>query len=181
MKKMKTLTKNFYTKTLTIKDSEIIEQLFQQAKDYFLLSANQPPSKQTITSFFQDVPPNKTSEDKLSLGLFIRENELIAVADIIKNFPKESTWIIGLLLIAPKYRGQNIGFLWHEELEKLAFTNGADTLQLGVVKQNEKARHFWQNQGYVIENEIQSEVAGKRVIIVRMKKELHKKASFCLK
>ncbi|MGL4338503.1 MAG: GNAT family N-acetyltransferase, partial [Turicibacter sp.] len=60
----------------------------------------------------------KTSKDSLTLGIYNKDDLLIGMIDIFKNYPDNKTWMIGLLLLSPNERNNKLGKIVHEEIKK---------------------------------------------------------------
>lgn len=44
---------------------------------------------------------------KLTLGVY--ETDLVGIVDVVRDWPRTGTWLIGLLLLAPDARRSSIG------------------------------------------------------------------------
>lgn len=94
------------------------------------------------------LPPGKTYEEKKVLGIYRDWEALSGVADVVENYPEDGVWTIGLLLIDPEERGHGLGKSVHHALMEWASGLGAETFQIGVLEENEKAFPFWSSLGY---------------------------------
>ncbi len=130
---------------IRVEDKNKVLNLFRECKDYFELTQGTIPDD--CDSFFYDLPPNKTIEDKYLYGVFDK-NLLVGAIDIISNYPKQGEWIIGLLLLHPNTRGIGLGKEIHNLIIKLVKKEGAEALRVGVVEQNKDALYFWHKIGY---------------------------------
>lgn len=102
-----------------------------------------PPmvTEESIKADMQALPKGKTAEDKYYLGLW-NEDELVAVLDLILNYPDKKTAFIGFFMMNTKYQGCGTGTRIIEELcdyLKSEFTG----IRLGYVKGNPQSEHFW--------------------------------------
>lgn len=69
-----------------------------------------PPTvtKQTILVDMNALPPGMTIEDKFYMGFY--ENEvLVAVMDLITNYPNEQTAFIGLFMVNNRCQNKGVG------------------------------------------------------------------------
>ena len=66
------------------------------------------PTFETLKKDMAALPPNTTKKDKKYVGFF-KGNKLIAVLDLILNYPNSETCFIGFFMIHQKYQGQGIG------------------------------------------------------------------------
>ena len=107
------------------------------------------PSKKIALEIFSDLPPGKNYEDKFVLGIYKNTNELIGIIDIIKNFPVDGEWMLGLLLIEPEERDNGLGKLIHKGLVQWAVKVGSKSFRIGVIEDNHKGKRFWSDLGYI--------------------------------
>ena len=102
------------------------------------------PPDLTIETLKKDMvalPPRTTKKDKKYVGFF-KGNELIAVLDLILNYPNPETCFIGFFMMHKKYQGRGIGSqIVQDVLEYLK--NFYEMVQLGHVSTNEQAKGFW--------------------------------------
>lgn len=129
------------------KDELMIQDLFNRCYDYFELIEGRRAEENAAKDFLGDLPPGKELKDKHTYGVFDHE-KLISVIELVENFPEENEWIIGLMLIDPKYRGMGIGKTAHSIIADFAADNKANKLRIGVVEQNEEGLKFWKKVGY---------------------------------
>lgn len=141
---------NGYTiQALTLNELKLVEILNQRCSDYYILHDGVLPSENEALEIFNALPPGKNYEDKFSLGIYKSENELIGVIDIVRNFPVDGEWMLGLLLIEPEARNSGLGKLIHEALVKWAISLGSRSFRIGVIEGNHKGRKFWTDLGYI--------------------------------
>ena len=143
------LKDDYKIKSLTIDKLKSIEILNLKCSDYYILHDGVLPSKKEALEIFKSLPPGKNYEDKFVLGIYKYVNELIGIIDIVKNFPVNGEWMLGLLLIEPEERGKGLGKLIHEALVQLAITLGAKSFRIGVIEDNHKGKKFWSEMGYI--------------------------------
>lgn len=142
------LIHGYKIKHLTKDNNNIVERLCEKCSDYYILSDGKLPSKDEIDKIFTDLPPNKNLKDKFLLGVY-KSDELVGIVDIIKDFPTIEEWMLGLMLIEPKERGNGLGKIIHEALVRWAKKLGAKSFRIGVLKDNYEAFKFWSALGYI--------------------------------
>lgn len=136
---VKLYLRNDYTiESLTIDDIEIAEALCLRCSGYYILHDGVLPSTEKVKEIFTVLPPDKSYEDKFVLGIFKNSNNLIGIIDVVKNFPVDGQWIIGLLIIDPKERGNGLGKKVHEALAEWAVKLGAKSFRIGVIADNHR-------------------------------------------
>jgi ribosomal protein S18 acetylase RimI-like enzyme len=133
---------------LSLDDSEAIQELYERCLDYMLLVDGHPAGSNAGEEEFQDVPPGKSPDDKLLFGIFNQQNDLVGLLDVLRGYPDETTWWIGLLLLAPEVRSQGIGQKIVEGFVEYAQANGVQAIMLGVVEENKSAYKFWSRMGF---------------------------------
>ena len=126
-------------------------EICQKADDYFQLVGGKSVTLASVEEIFTAVPPTKTLEDKLVLGVY-ECGALIGLIDVIKDYPKKATWWIGLFLIANDRRNKGVGSVTHQKLVHYMKDNGANFIHLGVVEKNFKALKFWTHLGYQVQD-----------------------------
>jgi ribosomal protein S18 acetylase RimI-like enzyme len=153
---------------LVAEDHDAVLELFHTAKDYFMLSEGKLP--ENAEDFFYDLPPEKSHQDKMLLGLF-DNNSPVAVADIVRDFPKKGVWMTGLLLVHGKMQHQGLGKILLDILIDHARNNQAHTHRIGVLEQNKPALVFWKKLGYKIISRSESRTYGSirsKVIVLHL-------------
>ncbi|RDY22913.1 GNAT family N-acetyltransferase [Romboutsia maritimum] len=140
------LTNTCLIKPISLEQSKEIKNLYELCSDYHIIYSGRKANEQDIKDIFT-YTEDKTSKNSLTLGIY-ELNELIGLIDIFKNYPKENTWFIGLLLLSPNNRGNKLGSLVHSELVKYALGLDADFFRIGVLEENILAHKFWESLGY---------------------------------
>lgn len=143
------MIKGYEIQSLTLDELKTIEIFNLRCSDYYMLHDGVLPSENEALEIFNSLPPGKTYEDKFSLGIYKYENELIGVIDIVRNFPSDGEWMLGLLLMEPEERNNGLGKLIHEALVEWAITLGSKSFRIGVIEDNHKGKKFWSDLGYI--------------------------------
>ena len=129
-------------------DMAALQALLENSSDYSQLVTGLPPGPSAAYSLLTDCPPEKTPDDKFVIGFFTAQQVLIGVLDFIRDYPTQSDWWIGLLLLDPAYRGQGLGQRVFRAFEQWVKQHDARRIGLGVVEQNQGAYRFWQTVGF---------------------------------
>jgi len=137
-------------KTLSEENKQEIFSLIKNCSDYYVIVNGIEADSTDIDDILYGLPVGRTYEDKIVLGLFNREDKLTALIDILKNYPVQNCWWIGLLLIKVSERGRGLGRIIFNNLKDFVIENSGLEIQLGVVEENEKALNFWQKLGFEI-------------------------------
>lgn len=102
-----------------------------------------PPfvTNESILKDMKALPPRTTLENKYYLGFF-DEGKLVAVLDLILEFPNKDTAFWGFFMVDKAYSGKGIGSRIVDEA--CAFLkNKFSAIRLGYVKTNKQSEHFW--------------------------------------
>lgn len=168
------LQNDYKIKYLTVENIELVDSLCKKCSDYYILSDGIMPSKDDSKEIFTSIPPNKSYEDKFVLGIFSCSNELIGIIDIVKDFPVNGQWMLGLMLIAPEERGKGLGKIVHEALVQWAIKLGAESFRIGVIEDNHKGIEFWIDLGYTKIKEVTMDFSKKKHIVNVMTLQVNK-------
>ncbi len=139
---------------------EEIQSLCDSCNDYFLISQGCKTIGNEALDILTSLPPHNDMNDKDVIGIYNTQKKLIGLVDLVKNYPNEGVWIIGLMLIDPKERRKKIG----QEMDKIIKTHvlsqSGKAIQLGVLRENKTGRAFWGKLGYLKVGETKSEIKG---------------------
>lgn len=128
-------------------DLALVEALYAEAADYWLLADRQPPDRTKAEAFFTDAPPGCDPAASARLGLFVG-GRLSGVAELSFGFPQAGDAYLGLMLLAPWVRGAGHGAAFLAACEALARARGCPRLFLAVLEANPRGRAFWLAQGF---------------------------------
>jgi GNAT superfamily N-acetyltransferase len=96
-----------------------------------------------------DVPDGRSADDLRVIGMATGTGELVAVAQLLRDYPADGDWWIGLLLVAPSLRGRGVGSQLVEHVVQRVRAEGARSLHLAVSSRNPRAGKFWEGVGFV--------------------------------
>ena len=142
----------------------------QRARDYILMESGREPDALWVTGYFNDIPPERTKDDIIMLGVELPDGSLSGLLGMAPGFETAEEWYIGLMLIAEVERGKGIGSAALREVIRLAKTAGAKRLKLSVFTANEAGLRFWQRNGFVYLRDAADDGPGDRhdrVVLVR--------------
>ena len=148
------LINGYKIKPVCIDNHKVVKELCEKCSDYYILHYGILPSKEEIVEIFCTLPPNKKYEDKFVLGIYKFDNELVGIIDIVKDYPIDREWMLGLMLIETQERGNGLGKIVHEALVRWAKDLGAKSFRIGVIEDNQKGVNFWSALGYIKINEV---------------------------
>ena len=133
---------------LSERDGAAVQELCERCGDYFRLHGGEPPSKNAAAEIFASLPPGKTQKDKFVFGVETPTGALAGVVDLVRDFPENGVWMLGLMLLAPGERGNGLGRAAHAELVQWAKALGAKSVRIGVIEENRDGARFWDSLGY---------------------------------
>lgn len=108
-----------------------------------------PPavSVESIHADMQALPPGKALKDKYYIG-FRSGEKLIAVMDLVWEYPDEKTAYIGFFMVDAKMQSKGIGSGIIEEVCRY-LASRFSYVRLGYVKRNMQSEHFWIKNGFL--------------------------------
>ena len=109
-----------------------------------------PPfvTKESILEDMEALPEGKSYTDKFYLGFF-DGCQLVAVMDLIVNYPETGTAFIGLFKMASQYQGKGLGSSIISECVSCLQKEGFRSIQLGTDKDNPQSNRFWEKIGFL--------------------------------
>jgi len=146
--------------------------LFQACEEFWRATEGRTPSGVQVDELLHDLPPGRTPADKHVLGLRGPDGGLAGVLDVVRGYPAETSWFIGLLLLAPEVRGHGLGDAVCEGLEAFVRARGGEELRLAVLEQNAGARRFWEQRGFVTVDSVRRTFGNLESVALRMAKPL---------
>ncbi len=126
-----------------------VQRLHERAADYVFNVTGLPPRETEGESFFSELPPGRSAEDKFC-GALLEGEDWVGCVDIVRGWPDARTAIIGLLLLVPAARGRGVGEAALQRIEQqVGGWPGIDTLRVAVAASNAGALPFWRRMGFV--------------------------------
>lgn len=141
------ISKEYTVIRITEKEVNEVYQLELGNPLYFKYCSSHP-SIESVIEDLEALPPHKTYEDKFYIG-FYKNEQLIAVMDLIIRYPNENTAFLGYFMVNQAYQGKEIGSLIIEESLSFLKENGFTFVRLGYMKGNEQSKHFWLKNGFI--------------------------------
>ena len=140
------LSKNYIVKLLSDKDVAAVYSLCSKNTLYYDFC---PPfvTPESIEADMAALPLGKGKDDKYYLGYYDKA-KLIAVIDLILGYPDEETAYVGFFMTDVSVQGKGVGSAIISEMSKFICSQGYSDIQLGWVKDNPQAEHFWHKNGF---------------------------------
>lgn len=141
------ISTKFCIRTLTDSD---IPQIYELCKNNPVYYQHCPPfvSIESIQKDMSALPPHKTMEDKFYVGYF-DGNKLIAVLDLICEFPDKDTVFIGFFMMDIAMQHNGVGTKLIDDLCLYLQQQGYSHIRLSWVKGNPQSEHFWHKNGFI--------------------------------
>jgi GNAT superfamily N-acetyltransferase len=129
------------------RDRAAVAGLYARAADYVRLESGREPDDGLADAFFAEVPPGGDRAASSKLGLFV-DGGLAGIADLGFGFPAQDDAFLGLLLLAPAWRGRGLGRLLLEAAKERARARGAPRIHVAVLDGNPRGCAFWEREGF---------------------------------
>jgi GNAT superfamily N-acetyltransferase len=139
---------DYHTKLIHPTDVGALQALLERCDDFFILVDGAPPHSNAASALLQEYPPGKTADEKLVIGIYNPDDEMVAVLDAIRDYPAAGAWWLGLLLLDPPYRNQGLGRDVYQAFENWVIDQEGKGICLGVIEENTQAFKFWQSMGF---------------------------------
>ena len=137
---------------ITENDLPALLEFCQENTDYYTY-IKCIPTMESLREQLTILPPGATPEQKQFGGLW-EGDTLIAIADLILNWPKDGVVYIGWFMVKKALQRKGIGGRLEEELTGwVKTTNLYHTVRLGCVEDNRAGLAFWQRCGFTLTGE----------------------------
>lgn len=150
---IKSLSDAFTVRKLDSSDSDLIYSL---CADNLIFYRYHPPfvTRESILQDMVALPPGKDISDKFYVGFFDAE-ALVAVLDLILDYPEKGTDFIGFFMMNANLQGRGAGSKIIQECLAFLKTTGCRKVRLGVDQGNPQSSAFWQKNGFHVISEAQ--------------------------
>ena len=149
--KIKDLSKTFYVRKLDKDDIEMIYDLSYKNHIYYQYH---PPfvTRDSILDDMKALPPGKSYDDKYYIGFF-ENDSLVAIMDLILDYPTKGIAFIGLFMTNIQYQHKGIGSNIISEITMSLKSLGYRKIRLGVDKGNPQSYSFWSKNNFNVVSE----------------------------
>lgn len=149
--------------------NEDIEEIYELLSKNVLFYEYCPPfvTQRGILDDMRALPPNKTIEDKYYVG-FYKNEKLIAVMDLIDNYPDKDIAYIGFFMTDVSMQNKGLGTEIIRDLCKYLAAEEYQSVRLAWVKGNPQAEHFWLKNNFTPIMETKSNVADKVILAEKL-------------
>lgn len=94
------------------------------------------------------LPPQKSCDDKFYVGFF-EDKSLVAIMDLILDYPVKEIAFIGLFMTNTDYQRKGIGSKIIREVIMYLKSLGYKEIRLGVDKGNQQSYSFWRKNNFI--------------------------------
>ena len=110
-----------------------------------------PPlaTRESVLEDMTALPPGKCTADKHYLGFFDGET-LVAVLDLILDYPQEGTAYLGFFMTKKAVQGRGIGSALIGELLNELRKADCKKARLAVDRGNPQSKAFWEKNGFAL-------------------------------
>ena len=115
------------------------------------------------------MPEGTDAGQKHFVGFYDAEDKLVAILDLITDYPEAGSAFIGWFMVSAELQGRGIGSQIFADIRAALAAQGFLKLQLAVIKENEPAIEFWEKQGFALTGE---EEQKERYTVVKMARML---------
>lgn len=161
------ITNKFYVKKI---NEENIEEILALCEKNELFYRYHPPmaTRESILDDMYALPLNKEMKDKYYLG-FYKEETLVAVLDLILNFPEEKAAYTGFFIMEIKEQGKGIGTEIISDCMDYLKSLGYKKVRLAIDEGNPQSQAFWKKNlfretGQRVRNEIAAYLPMERML-----------------
>lgn len=117
-------------------------EIINSNKDYNLLENG--AAERTIAEIEEEFINNKT------ISVFIKlDDTYIGVIDYLMDNPKDHSPWLGLIIIHSDYQGYGFGAQAYTLYENEMLNQGVKHIRIGIIKENLKAKQFWESNGFL--------------------------------
>ena len=164
---IKKLSKTYKVRKINEEDIQAIYDLMKANPLYFQYC---PPmaTEKSIADDMKALPPRTSYDDKYYVGFF-EGKKLVAVMDLILNYPNQETAFIGFFMVNIDMQDKGIGTSIVTEVFETLKEVGYQYIRLGFAKGNPQSERFWSKNGFVRTG---AEDVQKLYTVVVMEKEL---------
>ncbi len=141
------LSTDYAVKKITEADITAVYNLCRTNRRYYRY-AHTEPTKRNLTEVISEMPEGTEASQKHFMGFYDDNEKLVAILDLITDYPKKGSAFIGWFMVDAALQGQGIGSQIFADIRASLEAQGYDEMSLAVIKENEPAIAFWQKQGF---------------------------------
>ena len=145
------LSKTFHVRKLDKDDVELIYNL--SCKNHIFYQYHPPfVTRESILDDMEALPPGTSYDDKFYVGFFENES-LVAIMDLILDYPTKEIAFIGLFMTNIQYQHKGVSSKIISEIAMYLKSLGYKKIRLGVDKGNPQSYSFWSKNNFNVISE----------------------------
>ena len=129
-------------------DEAAVQTLFEADPNYFKIVEGAPAGPTEFQNTITELAPGKSYEDKFVFCVLNPDENIVAVVDILRDYPEEGIWFVGLVFVARTERGQGLGSRLVEAICTHIPKQGGHAARIAVADKNIDAMRFWERAGF---------------------------------
>ena len=162
------LSTDYDVRRITEGDITAVYNLCRANRRYYRYAKTEP-TKRNLTEVISEMPEGTEPAQKNFLGFYDADDTLIAILDLITDYPQAGSAFIGWFMVDAQLQGQGIGSQIFADIRASLQAQGFTELSLAVIKENEPAIEFWEKQGFALTGK---EDQKERYTVVTMNRKL---------
>lgn len=150
----------YMARDLNTDDIALLNNFIISNKDFFETLTSNWAEEYNAENFLNMRPSGTKSEQRHLWGVF-NGTELIAVIDLIANYPLKGSWSMGHFIIEKSYRLKGLGAHVYDRLKSYIINNSdCGSIRMVIQTSNTIAMQFWKRKGFETVKFVQQEIAG---------------------
>ena len=137
----------YQVKRITEGDITAVYNLCRANRRYYRYIKTEP-TKRNLTEVISEMPEGTKASQKHFMGFYDENEKLVAILDLITDYPRPGSAFIGWFIVDAEMQGQGVGSQLFADIRASLEAQGYTSLILGVVKENTPAIEFWEKQGF---------------------------------
>jgi GNAT superfamily N-acetyltransferase len=129
-------------------DEAAAQTLFEADPNYFEIVEGAPAGSAEFQNTITELAPGKSYEDKFVFCVLNTDGNVVAVIDILRDYPEDGIWFVGLVFVAREQRGQGLGSRLVEAICTHVAMQGGNAARIAVADKNTDAMRFWERAGF---------------------------------
>ena len=162
------LSTDYDVRRITEADITAVYNLCRANRRYYRYAKTEP-TKRNLTEVISEMPEGTEPSQKNFLGFYDADDKLIAILDLITDYPQAGSAFIGWFMVSAELQGQGIGSQIFADIRASLQAQGFTELALAVIRENEPAIEFWEKQGFALSGR---EEKKERYTVVKMERKL---------
>ena len=147
-----------------------IATFLRQCSAFFTLVSGELPADE-VRHLLESRPAGLDLARKYVLG-FERSGTLVAIVDLLENYPEPTDRYVGLLVLSPEERNHGLGRAVWSAVEAWVRAEGGRHARLIVQEQNPSAALFWRAVGFTADGTVEQHLPSRTNLCMRFEKRL---------